>query len=66
MTLDEAFMEESAFEIFTGEEGGNELNEVSQAALEHLESIIDYPYHPNKNGVNGTSEDVESAGNGGH
>lgn len=39
---------------------------LTQAALEHLESIVDEPYHPNKNGVNGTSEDVESEGNGGH
>ncbi|KAG1870707.1 regulator of volume decrease after cellular swelling-domain-containing protein [Suillus subalutaceus] len=63
--LDETFMDESAFETFTGEEG-EELSEVGRAALEHLESIIDDPYHPGKNGVNGAGEDVESEGDGGH
>jgi hypothetical protein len=38
---------------------------LTQAALEHLESIIDDPYHPDKNGVNGAGEDVESEGDGG-
>ncbi|KAG2076562.1 hypothetical protein BDR04DRAFT_1089720 [Suillus decipiens] len=63
--LDEAFMDESAFETFTGEEG-EELSEVGRAALEHLESIIDDPYHPGENGVNGAGEDVESEDDGGH
>ncbi|KAG1721439.1 regulator of volume decrease after cellular swelling-domain-containing protein [Suillus occidentalis] len=63
--LDEAFMDEGAFETFTGEEG-DELSEVGRAALEHLESIIIDPYHPDKNGINGAGEDVESEGDGGH
>jgi nucleotide-sensitive chloride channel 1A len=36
-----------------------------QAALEHLESIIYDPFHPDKNGVNGDGEEVESEGGGG-
>ncbi|KAG1852973.1 regulator of volume decrease after cellular swelling-domain-containing protein [Suillus tomentosus] len=63
--LDEAFMDESAFETFTGNEG-DELSEVGRAALQHLESIIDDPYHPGENGLNGAGEDVESEGDGGH
>jgi len=39
---------------------------LTQAALEHLESIIDDPYHPGENGLNGAGEDVESEGDGGH
>ncbi|KAJ8598062.1 hypothetical protein M405DRAFT_779342 [Rhizopogon salebrosus TDB-379] len=63
--LDEAFVDESAFETFTGEEG-EELSAVGRAALEHLESIIYDPYHPDKNGVNGDhdGEEVESVGKG--
>jgi hypothetical protein len=37
---------------------------LTQAALEHLESIIYDPYHPGKNGVNGDGEEVESVGKG--
>jgi hypothetical protein len=37
---------------------------LTQAALEHLESIIYDPYHPDKNGVNGDGEEVESEGEG--
>jgi len=33
---------------------------LTQAALEHLESIMYDPYHPDKNGVNGDGEEVES------
>lgn len=40
--------------------------QLMQAALEHLESIIVDPYHPDKNGINGAGEDVESEGDGGH
>jgi nucleotide-sensitive chloride channel 1A len=41
--------------------------QLTQAALEHLESIIIDPYHPDgKNGINGAGEDVESEGDGGH
>lgn len=39
---------------------------LTQAALDHLESIIDDPYHPGENGLNGAGEDDESEGDGWH
>ncbi|KAI0059162.1 hypothetical protein BV25DRAFT_1829195 [Artomyces pyxidatus] len=61
--LDEAFVDQSEFEVFTGTEG-EELSEVGRAALAHLESIIYDPHEhlreepePGIAGVNGASED---------
>ncbi|KAF8633100.1 hypothetical protein AX15_001517 [Amanita polypyramis BW_CC] len=43
---DEAFVDDSNFEVFTGDEG-QELTEVGRAALNHLESIIYNPFETN-------------------